>query len=446
MFFKFFSPAPHIARLPDEQVRKLYPWFRWGILEATFLGYAMFYLVRNNLQVVGKDMEQSLHYTHLMVGNILATLSLTYGMGKFLMGIVSDRSDARKFMACGLMLTAVCNIIFGSVSNYHLHLFLWGLNGFFQGMGWPPCGRSIGHWFSVRERGTVFSTWNTSHNVGGGIAFYLAAYPAAYLGWRNAFYFPAAIALAGAVYLFWRLKDTPQSVGLPSIEEYKNDYTQDEKLHGTHEKEFSVKELLWKYTLTNKYIWLLAIANFFAYIVRYSMIDWGCTYLREVKNLDIIGSSKAISLIEFGGIPSTILLGWLSDKLGGRRGMIAALSMIPIIGAYIGIILNPAGRLWFDKCMLAVIGLMIYPVINLIVIIALDMTSKKAIGTAAGFIGMFGYIAKAAQASAFGFMADHYSKIYNIVTAWNIILWTIVGCTVIAMVIMAFTWKLKPKA
>ncbi len=28
------------------------------------------------------------------------------------------------------------------------------LNGWVQGMGWPPCGRTMVHWFSISERGT----------------------------------------------------------------------------------------------------------------------------------------------------------------------------------------------------------------------------------------------------------------------------------------------------
>lgn len=442
----YFAPAPHRRRLAEDQVNKLYPRFRWRILESTFIGYAAFYLVRNNLAVVAKDMEGALHYSHSMIGNIMAITAVTYGIGKFVMGTVSDRSDSRKFMAFGLLLTAICNILFGASSQYALHLALWGLNGFVQGMGWPPCGRSIGHWFSVRERGTVFSIWNTSHNVGMGVAGIIAAQAAYAFGWRNAFYFPAGLAILGAAYLFWRLRDTPQSVGLPSIEEYNNDFTEDEKIHGTHEREFTVRELLLDYVLTNKYIWLLAFANFFAYVVRYSMLDWGCLYLREVKGASLTDGGWAVFAIEFGAIPSTILFGWLSDKLGGRRGMVAVLCMLPTALAFVGIIMNPPGHFWFDIVMLVGIGFFIYPVINLIVIIALDLTSKKAIGTAAGFIGLFGYIGRTAQAKTFGWMADHYGGLYGAETGWKVVLWTIVACAAAAILILAFTWKVKPKA
>lgn len=457
------APAPHVEKLPEAEVKRLYPRYRWRILEATFLGYAGFYLVRNNLSVVSKEIEGALHYDHSMIGSILAITAISYGMGKFIMGAWSDRSDPRKFMALGMLLTALINIAFGSVGkfsidltlgsysfgsigNYQAHLALWSLNGFVQGMGWPPCGRSMGHWFSVRERGVFFSIWNTSHNLGGGIAGILAAYFAGFYGWQAAFYFPAAIALVGSLYLFLRLRDTPQSVGLPPIEEYKNDYTEEELKHGVNERELGTRELLFDYVLTNKYVWLLAIANFFAYIVRYSMLDWGPMYLREVKEATLNHGGLAILVIEFGGIPSTIFFGWVSDKLSGRRGLVGTLCMVPIAVAFGIIALTPAGFLWLDMCMLAVIGCFIYPVINLITIAALDLTSKKAIGTAAGFIGLFGYIGRTVQAKGFGWMVHHFKDVYSLETAWLIVMYSILGCAVITIVLLATMWRLKPKA
>lgn len=441
-----FAAAPHKPRLPDAEVKRVYPRFRWRVLEATFLGYAMYYLVRNNLGVVQKDMQIVLLYTDTMLGNILAVTAVTYGVGKFLMGAVSDRSNARMFMGLGLFMTAVCNFAFGASREYHMHLWLWGLNGFFQGMGWPPCGRCMGHWFSERERGASFSTWNTSHNIGGGIAGVIAGWSASHFGWQYAFFVPGVLAVIGSVYIFIRLVDTPQSVGLPPIEEYNQDFTAGATEHDVeHERELSFRELFLKYVIFNKFVWILAIANFFAYISRYSMLSWGPKYLREVKGASIKGGGWAVFVSEFGGIPSTILLGYLSDRIGGRRGKIACLCMIPIMLAFITIMYTPKGYLWLDMTMLALIGLCIYPVINLIVIMALDLTSKKAIGTAAGFIGLLGYLGNAGQAKGIGMMLDHFKKTTDVPTAWHMVFWAILAASFVAFVLLAFTWNYGPR-
>lgn len=449
MFLKlctFFAPGPHIEPVPASAVKRLYHKYRWSTLESTFLGYAVFYLVRNNLSTVAKDIEGALYYNHSMVGSILAISAITYGLGKFLMGALSDRSNPRKFMAVGLLLTACCNFAFGGVANYYVHFSLWALNGFIQGMGWPPCGRSIGHWFSLKERGSVFALWNIAHNIGGGIAGILAAYAASHYGWRAAFYFPGIIAIIGSVYLFWRLRDTPQSVGLPPIEEFKNDYPEDEVVHGIHEKELSARELFIENIFNNKFLWMFAIANFFVYIVRYSMLDWGPTYLREIKGATLTGGGIAILIIEFGGIPSTLFMGWLSDKVGGRRGMISLLCMIPILAAFAGIYLNPPGYFWLDMTFLAIVGFFIYPPVMLLGVSGLDLTSKKAVGTAAGFIGLFGYLGRTAQAKGFGWIVHHFGNRYSMKVGWDLVIYAILACTLIAIILLAFTWNIKPKA
>ena len=56
------------------------------------------------------------------------------------------------------------------------------LVGWFNGMGWPPCGRVMTHWFSIKERGTWMSFWNCAHNVGGALVGPMAVYGALWFG------------------------------------------------------------------------------------------------------------------------------------------------------------------------------------------------------------------------------------------------------------------------
>lgn len=442
----YFYPNPHQTIKPQDEVQKLYPQYRWRVLESTFIGYAVFYLVRNNLSTVVKDIEGALFYDHNMIGSILAVSSISYGIGKFLMGSLSDRSNPRKFMAFGLLLTALCNFLFGSVASYQLHLFLWGLNGFFQGMGWPPCGRSLGHWYSLKERGSIFAIWNIAHNLGGGLAGIIAAYVVSqYLTWQAAFYVPGSIALIGSLYLFYRLVDTPQSVGLPPIELYNNDESTLIETENEIEKELETRDLFVNYIFKNKLLWIIAFANFFVYIVRYSMLDWGPMYLREVKNATLTDGGLAILLIEFGGIPSTILMGWLSDKFNGRRSMVSLLCMIPIFFAFLVIYLNPPGHLNIDFAMLVIIGFFVYPPVMLLGVSAFDLTSKKAVGTAAGFVGLFGYIGRTVQAKGFGSLTNYLGELYGYKYAWDVVILLILGCTVASILILSLTWSVKPR-
>jgi OPA family glycerol-3-phosphate transporter-like MFS transporter len=281
--------------------------------------------------------------------------------------------------------------------------------------------------------------------VGGGLVGVLAAWAAhKYGGWQYAFYVPGILSGAGVVYLLWRVRDTPQSVGLPPIEQYRGDYPAGAAVD--IERELTFKELFIDKVLFNKYVWLLAVANFFAYVTRYSMLDWGPTYLREVKGADITKGGLAILAIEFGGIPSTIFFGWISDRIGGRRSMVAALCMLPIMAAFAALIYIPAGYLWLDYLMLMTIGCFIYAAMSLIVIAALDITSKKAIGTAAGFIGLFGYVGRMIQVKGFGRTVDYYTATHGEAYAWNVVLYTILICAAAAALLLSLMWKTRPRA
>lgn len=431
-FFQWFKPAP---RRPPAEVARLYPRFRWQVFEAAFMAYAMFYVVRNNFAPVSKEIGAALHYDKAMIGDILAGTAIAYGIGKFVMGYFADRSDARKYVAAGMLATAALNFIFAATTNYWGHLLLWTLNGFVQGMGYGPCTRGLSHWYSARERGTVFGVWNVSHNIGGGIAGYLAAKCASLWGWQSAFYVPGIIATLGAIYLFWRMRDTPQAEGLPPVEEYKQDWPPDEKER--HEQELSFKEMFLKYILPNRMLWVLAIANMFVYIARYSMVDWGPTYLKEVKDASLTEGGFSTTVIEFAGAAGMLSMGWLSDKLGGRRGRVSVIAMIPLLLAFAAIRVVPNHMLWLDMLLFGVIGFFVYVPVMFSGVMSLDLTSKKAVGTAAGFVGFFGYVGRVIQGKGLGWISQHYG--------WDAGLVAVLACTAIAMILLAFLWNVRPR-
>ena len=435
---RFLRPAPHIARVSAEQAQKIYPKLRWQVLESTFIGYAAFYLVRNNLPVVSKEMGQALAYSKDQIGDMLAVMVAVYGLGRFVMGSLSDRSNPRYFMALGLLATAACNFAFAAVHSYPAHLALWAMNGLAQSMGWAPCGRSLSHWYSVRERGTIFGVWNLAQNVGGGLIGVIAAYSAEWFGWRSAFYVPGILATICAIYLMLRLRDTPQSVGLPPIEEYLHDYSDGKKSVGAHEKELGTRELLVDYILKNRYLWLIAGANFFVYIARYAMLDWGPTFLKEVKHASLGQGGIGTFTLEFSAMASTVLAGWLSDKIGGRRGMICVLCMIPAFLAFVGILYSPNNKLWLDLALFGVIGFFVYPAQMLLGICALDVTSKKAIGTANGLLSILGSLGRVAESKGIGALAQHYG--------WNAALYGILIAVLVGIALMSFLWNLTPKS
>ena len=128
---------------------------RRRVFVGIFVGYAGYYLVRNNLALAIPDLlREHPQYTKAALGSALTGLSIAYGLSKFLMGSVSDRSNPKYFLPLGLLLSSAIMAAFGLIAAAYASLFVIAaiqmLNGWVQGMGWPPCGKTMVHWFSTQ--------------------------------------------------------------------------------------------------------------------------------------------------------------------------------------------------------------------------------------------------------------------------------------------------------
>jgi len=92
--FKFLNPAKHITRLPENEIPSVYNKNRIKVFIGIFVGYAGYYLVRKNFALVIPDLIQE-GFTKSELGFALSGVSIAYGISKFFMGNVSDRSNSR---------------------------------------------------------------------------------------------------------------------------------------------------------------------------------------------------------------------------------------------------------------------------------------------------------------------------------------------------------------
>lgn len=303
--WKILRPPKHKPPVAAEKIDKEYKRLRLQVFIGIFIGYAGYYLVRKNFTLAMPHLVE-MGFDKGDLGIALSANAIAYGLSKFLMGGVSDRSNARVFLPLGLVLSALVTMFLGTsagISSIIMMFITQFLIGWFQGMGWPPCGRVMTHWFSQNERGTKMSVWNVAHNVGGGMIGPMAAYGLLWFGsWQiGTFWFPAVVAIVVAMLAFLLIRDTPQSTGLPPIEKYRNDYPKN--YSEKSEQELTTKEIFFKYVLNNKILWYIAFANAFVYLVRYGVLDWAPTYLKDIKGYDIKDVGWAYSAYEWAAIP-----------------------------------------------------------------------------------------------------------------------------------------------
>ena len=436
---------------PEADAR--YKRMRLQVFLGAFIGYAGFYLVRKNFSMAIPALAP-LGFAKTELGVVLSMNAVAYALSKFLMGSVSDRSNARAFLPLGLVLAAVSMafmivpVQWIGADHKALAILLMGvlnfLVGWFNGMGWPPCGRVMTHWFSVSERGTMMSIWNCAHNVGGALVGPMATYGAVWFGsWlygahaefyflAGTFLFPAAVALLIALLAYVLLRDTPQSCGLPSVEQWRDDYPKN--YSEKHEQTLTTREIFFKYVLNNKFLWFIAVANAFVYMVRYGCLDWAPTILTE-KGIDLKSAGWAYFAYEFAAIPGTLICGWLSDKLFHGRRALPTMIFMALVAVFIVLYWIFIDNLTMVIISLIGIGFFIYGPVMLIGVQALDLAPKNAAGTAAGLTGFFGYFFGTA------ILANVVIGAVAQAAGWNWTFLLLLAACVLAIVFMGLTYK-----
>jgi phosphoglycerate transporter family protein len=407
---KLFAPAPAIPLRTNSAAETEVEFRHWRrrVLFTTIVGYALFYFVRKNLSVAMPVMGKDLGITKTDLGLFLTLHGLLYGVARFANGFLADRSNARTFMVVGLAASAMMNVFFGLSSTVLALGIIWMLNGWVQGMGFPPISRLMTHWFPPKELATKQSIWNTSHSIGAGLVVVLCGYLVAPDGivipenWRLCFFVPAALALVGAVFLWRNLPDTPPSVGLPEVKgtEHTSSHAEDNE---------GFKAFLMENVFRNKYIWLLALANFFVYVVRYAVLDWGPTLLSEAKGVKLQHAAWMVTAFEVSGIIGMLLGGWLTDRVFGGRGARACLVYMALAGISVFIFWKlPAHSKTLSTVVLCCAGFFIYGPQALIGITVANLATKRAAATAAGFTGIFGYASTLVSGWGLGALVQKY--------------------------------------
>lgn len=439
--------------MTPEQAKRFKYWQTRTII-ATMVGYALFYFVRKNFSLAMPGMEADLGISKTSLGIFLTLNGVVYGFSRFLNGILADRMNARWYMAIGLALCAVSNFAFGYgediaswITGEHsgdgftntLVLFMgvmWVVNGLLQGSGFPPCARLLTHWIPPTQLATKMSVWNTSHSIGAGLVVILCGYIMGTMGsgpdhvgaWKWCFRIPAAIAFAGAVGLVFFLRDTPRSVGLPELEGTE---TRPEK---NVPKGAEHRAFLMKHVFRNPLIWILGFANFFVYIVRFSVLDWGPSLLSQSKGVSMEHAGWLVAMFEIAGILGMLFSGWATDKwLRGRAHRTCVFCMA---GAALFVFLFwqlPADApIWLLFATLCAAGFCIYGPQALIGIAAANQATKNAAATANGLTGLFGYASTLVSGVGLGYVAQHYG--------WSWAYVGILGMAVAGMLVFLTMW------
>jgi len=386
-FFRRSPDAPQLAADPP-RMRRL----QWQVFLAITFGYGFFYVCRLSLNVIKKPLIEAGLFDPAQLGMIGSALFFAYAAGRLVNGVLVDHAHLKRFMALGLLASALINLALGSLPAFWVFLLLWGANGWFQSMGAPASIVSIARWFPAQGRGTVYGVWSTSHNIGEAFTYVVTGAIVTSFGATWGLRAAGLIGVAAGLLILLALHERPEVQGLPAppgpepVVMLAADAAPD-----------SVAALQWQ-VVRDPRIWLLALASGFFYVTRYAINSWGVFFLQEHKGYSALQAASIISANAIAGIAGTFFSGIVSDRFfGGSRHLPALLFGLLYIVATALFVLGPAGA-WADTLAMVLFGVAMGVLLAYLGgMMAIDLVDKRAAGTATGIVGVASYLGAAIQ-------------------------------------------------
>ena len=429
---------------PDQEL--LHPFRRQRLLVTAllFMAYVGYYFCRVTLPVALPVIGELFQYSNTQTGLILSAFYTVYAVSKLANGFLGDRLGGKVMLLVGITGSVACNVAFGFGRELELFVLIWGANAYFQSMGWLSLVAIMAQWYSSHETGRTMGVMSLSYQMGDFVARSSAAFVIVALGWSVLFWVHSAFLAFFGLALLGLLKPSPARAGLRGIGNDSSPAPSDESANTSAGAPPASAGLAraeanrWlRGMLTNKWFWVVCLCYLFLSILRYIFWGWSVQYL--IEGGATLGTAALTSAVfPLFGSAGSITAGWISDRMGARRGPVLAIMGALLTGSIYLFSRIPGSEPVWLMVGLGLVGFTLYGPYSLMAgAVAMDFGSKHASATAAGIIDAVGAIGAILTGVGMGYLIDTYGW----TNAFNIIL----SLSVVSMLLSSTLWNLRPR-
>jgi OPA family sugar phosphate sensor protein UhpC-like MFS transporter len=287
----------------------------------------------------------------------------------------------------------------------------------------------------------MYGIWSTAHSIGEGLTFLVVGTLVATFGWRWGFWGPGVIGIATAFGVYILLQDRPRTLGLPAVNDWKQDHYNEAPKPG-------IKSVLGLQLSILKIpaIWVLCLASATTYVTRYAINSWGILYLQEERGFSLPMAGTLLMVSTVAGMAGAVSYGFLSDKFFNARRPPANLlfAIVELIGLFV-IFFGPTNMPTL------ILGMVLFGagltglVTSLGGLFAVDIAPKRVAGAAMGVIGIFSYIGAGVQEQISGALVERGMTLVGDVRTYDFgpAIWFWIGSSVLSMLLAASLWRTR---
>lgn len=368
--------------------------YRRRILFAAMFCYLFFYTGRQTFGFAIPGIQAEFGVSKEMLGWVSAAMLWCYAIGQAINGNLGDKYGGRRVMSAGAVLSCLTNwaVSFaGSVASLGM---LWGLNGFFQAMGWAPGSRLLSNWYGRHERGKVFGLYVFAAGMASVLSFVtsIVVVHSWNLDWRWIFRLPVLLMLVGGVTFYLLARERPEDVGFASP--HIDDDAADQGAGLAEETSWQ----RYRAVLSNWRLLLGGLAIGFQNAARYGLLVWVPVHFLGDGSAGAMGESAISPLWISVALPIGMAFGaasngWVSDRIfGSRRYLAIVLYMVLATVTSLCMYAIPAHAIIAGVATLFLCGFFVYGPQSSFWALCPDLVGHRRAGTAVGVMNFFAYL------------------------------------------------------
>ncbi len=384
--------------------------FRWAIFGVLSLAYFFVYFHRLSLSVVADDLVKDFNTSASVIGLLGSAYFYCYALMQFPAGLLSDSIGPRRTVTAFLLIAAAGSILFGFSPNIQIAFAGRVLVGFGVSMVFIPTMKILSQWFRKHEFALMAGILNAVGGIGVLAGTWALALMTVSFGWRFSFKLIGICTFVIVILVWLIVRDKPRDKGWPAIAEIE----QSENNDGKRPEDIPLMEGA-RRVVSEKYFWPVAVWFFLDCGIFFGFGGlWGGPYLMHVYGMSRAEAGTVLSMIAWGMIIGSPLLGLVSDKLLKSRKKPFTICMLILSILLLMLYLSPDG---FSKPMLMAIFFIFSICSSSIVVIGFTTTKElfpvEIAGTSVGTVNLFPFLGGAVYMPLLGRILDAYPQAGN---------------------------------
>ena len=377
-------------------------------------GYVLSFFHRTAPAAIAGELTRAFAINAATMGTLAATYFYVYTLLQIPVGVLADTLGPRRILTGGSLIACVGSIAFALAPSWEIAAVGRTLVGIGVAATFIGILKISAVWFPANRFATLIGFTLFAGNIGAVIAGAPLAWLVTETSWRNVFLGLAALSLALGVVTWWKIRDRPQDLGFAPVNVPSAAVT---TTHWT---------LALRQVLANRATW----PGFFVNIgVGGSFLAfaglWAVPYLVDVHGMSRVTAAQHTSLLLLGVAFGALAIGTLSDRLGNRRGLLRAFTLLYAL-SWLPWLLDVRWPLAATLGWFTLMGLLI-PGFTLTWTIAKEANRPEHAGMATSVVNVGIFLGTGILQPMVGHVLDRGHAAGDVAQAWQHTLWLLAG-------------------